>query len=435
MNEFQYSIANNLDDAWLNFEPDIPLEPQDVGRDNPFYVLRPDEKKAAALKRALLRPFHQPQKFFFSGHRGCGKSTEMYRLAADPDILDKFWPVHFSIREHADINDVDFKDILFIIGEQLFNQYQDSSERSGKKLDKDLLTELQAWQGTITRNITTIEKGRMSGELGAEVGSLFAKMSSAIKLEPKIREELRQVFKVNVTGLIEVINKISTAIYAREKRYPLVLIDDLDKPDLEAARQIFIERQEIMLRPTCTIVYTISSPLFYHPDIRKLRNTYFLPNIKLHEAGDATTRSAVGYHTCETMVYRRMSKDANLISDEALELAVTMSGGVFRELAQIIRGSINSADEPPIQLEHVREAVEEIRRLYWRTLTAEQRQILRQIRADNQLRDPDEMDTLLQMLAVLEYTNGKIWCDIHPALHDLLDDEATQRADGLAISD
>lgn len=60
--------------------------------------------------------------------------------------------------------------------------------------------------GTITRNITTIEKGRISGELGAEVGSLFAKMSSAIKLEPKIREELRQVFKVNVTGLIEVIN-------------------------------------------------------------------------------------------------------------------------------------------------------------------------------------------------------------------------------------
>lgn len=420
--EFEYQTAQDLDHAWINFEPDIPLQPEDNGRDNPFYVSRPDAKKTAALKKALLRPFYEPQKFFFSGHRGCGKSTEMYRLAADPDVLKKFWPVHFSIRNHADINDVDFKDILFIIGQQLYEQYQNDSARKGKKLNNNLLKELDAWQGTITEQITTIKKGRMSGELGAEVGTLFAKLSSAIKLEPKIRDELRQVFKVNITGLIDVINKIATAIYANEKRYPLVLIDDLDKPDLEAARQIFIEKQELMLRPLCTIVYTISSPLFYHPDIRKLRNTYFLPNIKLHEAGNRDARSPAGYYTCKTMVYRRIAKDANLISDEALEMAVTMSGGVFRELSQIIRGSINSTDEPPIQAENVTDAVEEIRRHYWRTLTAEQRQILRQIRADNQLRDPDEMDVLLQMLAVLEYSNGKVWCDIHPALHDLLDD-------------
>ncbi len=432
---FEYQTAQDLDHAWLNFEPDIPLKPEEDGRDNPFYVMRPDKKKAVALKKAILRPFYQPQKFFFSGHRGCGKSTEMYRLAAAPDVLKSFWPVHFSIRDHADINDVDFKDVLFIIGQQLFEQYQNDSERNGRKLDKDLLKELQTWQGTITKHVTTIEKGRVSGEVGAEVGTLFTKLSSAIKLEPKIRAELRQEFEVNISGLIEIINNISTAIYANEKRYPLVLIDDLDKPDLEAARNIFIEKQELMLRPLCTIIYTIFSPLFYHPDIRKLRNTHFLPNIKLHEAGDREARASDGYYTCKTMVYRRIAKDSNLIVDEALELAVTMSGGVFRELAQIIRGSINSTDEPPIQKEHVLDAVEEIRRHYWRTLTTEQRQLLRQIRADNQLRDPDEMDVLLQMLAVLEYSNGKIWCDIHPALHDLLDDEATERADSDAEDD
>ena len=139
MHKFTYHVAHDLDNAWLNFEPDIPLEPQENGRDNPFYVTRPDPQKSAALKRVLLRPFHQPQKFFFSGHRGCGKSTEMYRLAADPDTLTKFWPVHFSIREHADINDVDFKDVLFLIGEQLFTQYQASTERPGQKLDEELL--------------------------------------------------------------------------------------------------------------------------------------------------------------------------------------------------------------------------------------------------------------------------------------------------------
>jgi len=41
-----------------------------------------------------------------------------------------------------------------------------------------------------------------------------------------------------------------------------VLIDDLDKPDLELAKKIFHDRREIMLQPNCAIVYTISSALF-----------------------------------------------------------------------------------------------------------------------------------------------------------------------------
>ncbi len=433
---FEYQIARTLDNAWLNFEPDIPLELQDNGRDNPFYVNRPDAKKATALKKAILLPFYQPQKFFFSGHKGCGKSTEMYRLAADADILKKFWPVHFSIRDHADINDIDFKDVLLIIGQQLYEQYQNAPERDGKKLDDDLLDELKAWQGSITEQVKTIKKGHLSGELGAEVSSVFAKLSSVIKYEPQIRHELRQVLKVNVTGLIDIINKITAAIYINEKRYPLVLIDDMDKPDLEAARQIFIKKQQLMLRPSCTIVYTISSPLFYHPDIKSLRNAHFLPNIKLHEEGDRTSRNAEGYYTCKTMIYRRLAKDANLITDEALERMVTMSGGVFRELGQLIRSSINSADEPPIQLDDVENAIEELRRDYWNTITkTEQRNFLRQIRADNQLRDTEKMAVLLQTRAILEYRNGKIWCDIHPVLHALLDDKAIMRLDGVTDAD
>ena len=415
--EFEYRIASDLDRAWLNFEPDIPLTPGVDGRDNPFYVPRPDSK-IKELKQKLLRPFYQPPKHFLSGHRGCGKSTEMYRLAADPDINLRFWPVHFSIRDFADINDLDFKDVLLAIGGQLFAKYHG-------RLDPQLLKELDSWRGDIEEQITTLKAGRMQGELGAEVGALFAKMTSKIKLEPKTRHEIRQLFDRDITGLVDVINKIASDIRTREKRYPLVLVDDLDKPDLEIARQIFYERQEIMMRPTCAIVYTISSPLFYNPVILSLPETTFLPNIKLHEEGDRRARYPHGYYTLDQMVYRRMDKDANLITAEALELAATMSGGVFRELAQLMRGSINrasTADRAQVTLVDVQGTATEVRSHYWRVLTAEQRQVLRKIREDNQMRDSEEMAPLLQMLAVLEYDNGKTWCDTHPVLDDLLDE-------------
>jgi hypothetical protein len=37
------------------------------------------------------------------------------------------------------------------------------------------------------------------------------------------------------------------------------------------------------------------------------------------------------------------------------------------------------------------------------------------------MRHPDRLMPLLQMLAVLEYTNGETWCDVHPVLDELLD--------------
>ena len=78
-------------------------------------------------------------------------------------------------------------------------------------------------------------------DVDSRLNVFFGEVGLKMKLEPKTRQELRQVFKRNITGLVDVINKITTAILAQAKRPPLVLIDDLDKPDLEVAKGIFYE--------------------------------------------------------------------------------------------------------------------------------------------------------------------------------------------------
>lgn len=421
--ELEYIRAEDFDRAWLNFELDLPLVPLVDGQPNPFYVERPGNP-ITQLVDALLAPFFQPPKFFFSGHRGCGKSTELRRIAVNHSILGKFYPVHFSIRDEADINNLDFKDVMLAIGGRMYREYK----ARGRRLPQQLESELESWRGKITDEI--VRADRYAGlEVSGGVDAFFSTAALKMKLEPATRRELRQVIERDVIGLVDVINKIAIAIQAQEKRLPLILIDDLDKPDLNSAREIFHGHRETMLQPNCAIVYTVSSPLFYSPEFEAIRDrAIFLPNVKLHAQGQ-TRHQRDGYNTMKEFVNRRLNPD--LISPRALSEAVRVSGGVFREMARVMRSAIRRArQDGKIDLGHVQSAEAEIRGEYRRLLTAEQRDLLKKVYADNRLDDPDKIAPLLQILAVLEYANGEPWCDVHPALVPLLEVDVKAEEDG-----
>jgi hypothetical protein len=420
----KFEQAQDIEAAWINFEPDLPLQPGPKGKAHPFYVIRPDNP-ANRLKRILLRPYHVPPKLFFSGHRGCGKSTELARLAADPEIGAKFFPIHFSIRDEADINNLDFRDLLLIIGGQLYHQYRSK----GGKLPEALLKELDQWRGQVEKHIDTTLASKMpDAELEAGLEMFFAKLGAKIKLEPATRQVIHQVFERNITGLIDVINKITTAIHAKEKRPPLILVDDLDKPSLEVACKIFFDHRETIIQPICPIVYTVSSPLFYGPEFQAIRDqAVFLPNIKLHNQHKPKELDEAGYDTLSEAVGRRINPA--LIDEDALKFAAAMSGGVFRELIRILRNAIDralEAERDRIVLSDVQGSAAEIRGEYRRILTVEQRKTLKQIHRTNQLDEPAEVAELLQLLAVLEYANGEPWYDIHPALEKLLNERKNE---------
>lgn len=425
--DFEYIKATDFDRTWLNFELDLPLEVMPDGQPNPFYVDRPGNP-VAQLERYLLRRFRQPPKYFFSGHRGCGKSTELRRVAANPDIRAKYWPVHFTIKDEADVNNLDYKDVLLAIGGQMFRQYR----AAGGKLPKQLLKELDSWRGRVEKEVTV--GARYAGaDVEGKLDAFFAQAGLKIKLEPTTRTELHQVIERDVTGLIDALNAITQGILNRGKRLPLVLIDDLDKPDLKLARTIFYEHREVMLQPLCAIVYTVSSALFYSPEFEAIRDqAVFLPNVKLHSEGKTDERDADGYYTMSLFVHRRMEPE--LITPDALNAAIRASGGVFREMCRVMRHAVDRAQvagRSRIEVEDVELAEAEIRGEYRRILTAEQRALLRDVRARNRLDEPDKIAPLLQILAVLEYANGEPWCDAHPALYRLLDeDEVSDESPG-----
>ena len=418
MTNIDYVKAKDFERAWLNFEFDLPLKPSKDGTPNPFYINRPGNP-ITELIDALLAPFYRPPKFFFSGHRGCGKSTELLHLLSNPGIHKKFWPINFSIREEADIIDIDYRDVLIAIGGRLYREYL----KTGGKLPDQLLHEINSWKGKVEKEISTILDGRISDfEMSASISAFFANAGLKMKLEPATRVELRQILETDITGLIAIINHISATIYNKSHRIPLILIDDMDKPDLEKARAIFHDRREIMMQPNCAIVYTVSSALFYSKEFDAIRDqALFLPNIYLHPPMNPGQHYDDGYKTLRKFVELRMHID--LIEPSALEDAISYSGGVFRELARIIRTAIGHArrrGSTKLEINDIEWAATEIRNEYRRILDKEDIRLLKKVKDDNRLEYNDRLRSLLQVLAVLEYRDEENWCDVHPVLRNLL---------------
>jgi len=81
------------------------------------YYIDFTEVRSGNMIRELMRTItfsDDPTCQLFSGHIGCGKSTELLRLKAELEA-DGYHVVYFVSSEDLDMGDVDITDILFVI--------------------------------------------------------------------------------------------------------------------------------------------------------------------------------------------------------------------------------------------------------------------------------------------------------------------------------
>jgi hypothetical protein len=408
--------AKTLEEAWSRFDPQTPLP---VG--SPFYVAR-DDNPLGYLERGLLQIRGRPPKYFFAGHRGCGKSTELNRLVVSPRILERYWPIKFSVRDECDFNDLSHVEVLLAIGAQIFSQYT----AAGGLVKSDLLSELEGWKG---RTIERLNSKGATFESGAgfDIGKFFLAALLKVKTENVTRQIVRQEIGPRMSELIEIINLISAEVLAQSKRQALVIVEDMDKPPLHISRRLFEEAFVNLTQPACAIIYTVPVAIYFDPAFAQIRDegSFFLPNVKLHAKGKRDQCHDSGLRAMRHFVSRRM--DDALIAPEALDEAVRLSGGVFRELAHLIQDAINNAlalGRARVEADNVSWAGAQIRSSFRRLLSDQQYRVLLEVRATNEMRQPEKLGPLFHLRAVLEYNAEGNWCDVHPALDPLLDEVA-----------
>ncbi|MBL7117289.1 MAG: AAA family ATPase [Candidatus Syntrophoarchaeum sp.] len=400
--------AKALPEVYDIFDPQEPLTGEKLRE---YYVNRESPVKRLS---GILKTTKKPLKYLFVGSRGNGKSTELNKLSEL--VKEELFIVPFSIKDRLNLFDVEYADILLVIGAEIYDKVSEQIE-----LSKELDEYLNSWSETVVERVDEKQKG-----IGLGAGfTAIVNLSGKIKTQVTTREITRDIIKPRMSDLIDAINKIIVDAEEKLGKQLLIIIDDLDKVNLEKAEELFYMHGAELTQPICKVIYTIPQPLLFSNKIRQIVLQYFdghevLGNIKVHDKN-----SNLNSESCEVMkdvALRRMSED--LITEEALVTAIEFSGGILTEFMRIIKDAANIANtegRERIENEDVEHAITEIRNDYIRILSKEDLEILKGVSKTKEKTDGESFQDLLFSLAILEYSNGEIWYDIHPTIKRVIE--------------
>ncbi|MGC1246984.1 MAG: P-loop NTPase fold protein, partial [Spirulinaceae cyanobacterium] len=176
-----------------------------------------------ALGRTITRLApDDPTCQLFTGHIGCGKSTELLRLKANLE-QQKFHVVYLQSSRDLDMVDVSISDILLAIARSV----SESLEAKGIKPKPGYFANLFADIKDFLQ--TPID---LSGEAELSVG--IARITARTQESPKLREQLRQSLEPRVEGILRAINEeiLEPSIgelKGRGYRGLVVIVDNLDR--------------------------------------------------------------------------------------------------------------------------------------------------------------------------------------------------------------
>lgn len=94
-----------------------------------------DDRKILLLRLEDAAQFEQYAKIGFTGHRGCGKTTELNQLAKE--LSEKFFSVHLFLKPDLE-NDFDYTALFLWLVEELASRFENEKMPLNNKLVDDV---------------------------------------------------------------------------------------------------------------------------------------------------------------------------------------------------------------------------------------------------------------------------------------------------------
>lgn len=388
-----------------------------------------------SLKRtiAVISP-NEPTCQLFTGHIGCGKSTELLRLKTELE-QQKFHVVYFESSQDLDMADVDITDILLSIARQVSESLEAVKIRLHPGYFTNLFTEVVDF-------LQTPIEIEAEAELSVGIGKITAKT----KESPKLRRRLREYLEPRTAGILESLNKellerATAELKRRGKAGLVVLVDNLDRVDIRPLpsgrtqpEYLFIDRGEQLRKLNCHVVYTIPLALIFSNDCETLKNrlgggltTKVLPMVPVRhrtgeefEAGMALLRQMV---VVRAFPHETWEKQLQLTTDvfdtpETLNRLCRISGGHVRNLLGLLFDCLRQEDTP-ISRECLERVIRERRDTLTSSIDDEEWELLFQVVQQQTVKGDTEYQTLLRSMFVFEYRDHEgCWYGINPALEE-----------------
>mgnify|MGYP001801643690 CR=1 FL=1 len=390
------------------------------------------------VKRTILLKArsNQPTCQLFTGHIGCGKSTELRRLQSDLEAQG-FHVVYFESTEDLDVADVDITDIFLAIIRQVTENLKKVNVQIKPSYFQGLFNELADFlQSPIDLSY--------ENEFALPMG--LGKIAAQTKESPKLRSRLRQYLEPRTSNILEVLNKdvlgvATEKLQQQGKQGLVVIIDNLDRIDNRSVHgnrtqpeYLFVDRGEQLRQLNCHVVYTIPLVLLFSNEYQALTNRFgggvkphVLPMVPAlnrdqsdHDQGLALLRQMVMARAFPEAAAEQSLEHILTIFDhtDTLDRLCRVSGGHIRTLLGILYRCLQE-DDTPISRDCLERAIREHRDGLTLGITDDEWELLHQVIQQQAVRGEDGHQTLVRSLFVFEYYDEQgRWFDINPALRE-----------------
>ncbi|NEP20745.1 P-loop NTPase fold protein [Moorena sp. SIO3I6] len=415
-----------------------PAKTLDMGNpeDHPYYIdfsaVR-GGKIIEALGRTITRLSpDEPTCQLFTGHIGCGKSTELLRLKAELE-KQQFHVVYFESSQDLDMVDVDVSDILLSIARSVCESLEAISIQLKPSYFSKLFNEIKDFLQT------PIE---FSTEAEFSVG--IAKITARSKDSPQQRQLLRQHLEPRTQSILNAINEeiLQSAIQQLKllgKKGLVVIIDNLDRVDnrsMASGRSqpeyLFIDRGTQLRRLNCHVVYTLPLSLMFSNEYETLKNRVgggvapkILPMvpIQLRDGRDYPEGMALLRQLLLARAFPMVDPQQRLTliplvfdSPETLDRMCRISGGHVRNLLGLLYNCLQQED-PPFSRSCLERVIKGYRDDLTLAVEEEEWKLLSQVVQQQSVKGEQEYQTLLRSMFVYEYQDEQgRWFGINPAL-------------------
>src|SRR4028118_943019 len=386
-----------------------------------------------ALGRTITRLSpDEPTCQLFTGHIGCGKSPELFRLKAQLE-QQQFHVVYFESSKDLDMADVDVTDILLSIAKAVSESLEALGIHLKPRYFAKLFTDIKDFLQTPIELSTQ-----------AELSVGIAKITAKTKDSPQLRDQLRQHLEPRTKGILDAINEEILGqgieeLKLRGKKGLVVIVDNLDRVDprpmpsgRSQSEYLFIDRGSQLRRLNCHVVYTLPLALMFSNEYDTLKNRLgggvaprVLPMvpIKLRD-GCGSPR---GMALLRQLVLARAFPDVepqarlNLIPEvfedpQTLDRMCHISGGHVRNLLGLLYSCLQHED-PPFSRRCLESVIKNYRDDLALGVDDEEWELLVQVVQQQVVRGERECQILLRSGFVYEYRDEEgRWFGINPAL-------------------
>jgi regulator of replication initiation timing len=406
----------------------------------------------------------RPTCALFTGHIGCGKSTELMRLQKKLEE-DGFFVVYFESSTDLELADVDIVDVLLVIARRITEQLGSLKVQEPKGFKHLLHQAANLLQTDITASAKVNVPGMgtivasTEGSLSVEtaMGNLNATLEEGISISAGIgavtlrakndsglRQRLNQYLGPQKTELLRLINAelIEPAIVqlkAQGKKGLAVIVDNLDRIDNRVKtltkRQdeyLFVDQGDILNKLQCHVVYTMPLALRFSNEYGNLLQRFSPPQvlpmvlIRHQDGRDCEEGIALLKQMVLSRVFPNLSESDRLAQvteifdeEDSLDYLCRMSGGHVRDLLRMLSEWLEEEMDLPLTRDTLEDVLSNSSSEMKLRISEQEWDKLRQVKATQRVSDELGYDDLIRSRMVFEYQEKKVsWFAVNPLLLD-----------------